>query len=88
MRREHGSNTPNLRDSDVTGQMLERSPGMKNTAPDVNGTEGTEMPHSRVTHPAGPVNRGSQGDLLLRTKLGGGETDMEISLISIKVSLY
>ena len=25
-----------------------------------------------VTHPAGPVIRGYQGDLLLRTKLGGG----------------
>lgn len=39
MCREPGSNTPNLRDSDVTGQMQERLPGMKNTAPDVMGTE-------------------------------------------------
>lgn len=38
MHREPGSNTSNLGDSDVTGQMQERLPGTKNTAPDVKGS--------------------------------------------------
>ena len=47
-----------------------------------------------LTHPAGPVIWGSQGDLLLRTKWGEGETETKCeklqvnSLSSIKVSLY
>jgi hypothetical protein len=47
-----------------------------------------------LTHPAGPVIRGSRGDLLLRTKWGEGETETKCekrhinSLRSIKVSLY
>jgi hypothetical protein len=30
-----------------------------------------------MTHPAGPVIRGSRGDLLLRTKWGGGERETD-----------
>jgi hypothetical protein len=48
----------------------------------------------KLTRPAGPVIRGSRGDLLLRTKWGERKTDTKFeeqhrtSLISIKVSLY
>jgi hypothetical protein len=56
------------------------------------------VPHvwCHLTRPAGPVIGGSQGDLLLRTKLGGGGEKMDTKceeghgtiLNNIKVSLY